>query len=119
MPCESPGKFRLYFRATVDIRRTTMGSKKSWRWQAALVAMIGACAACDARGQARSNVNQSHACCAVKSSGKPDAYPGAAAAARFAGRVDTLLAAAPSNKGEWGLLIVDGQTGEILFEKNA
>jgi D-alanyl-D-alanine carboxypeptidase/D-alanyl-D-alanine-endopeptidase (penicillin-binding protein 4) len=42
-----------------------------------------------------------------------------AAAARFAVRADALLAAAPSSKGDWGLLIADAQTGETLFEKNA
>ena len=27
--------------------------------------------------------------------------------------------AAPVNKGEWGILIVDGASGETLYEKNA
>ena len=43
----------------------------------------------------------------------------AAAAARFGARAETLLGASPSSKGDWGLLIVDAQTGETLFEKNA
>jgi D-alanyl-D-alanine carboxypeptidase/D-alanyl-D-alanine-endopeptidase (penicillin-binding protein 4) len=29
------------------------------------------------------------------------------------------MAAAPESKGDWGLLIVDAQTGETLYEKNA
>jgi D-alanyl-D-alanine carboxypeptidase/D-alanyl-D-alanine-endopeptidase (penicillin-binding protein 4) len=46
--------------------------------------------------------------------------PGVAAATRkFAERADTLLAAAPANKGEWGLLIIDAETGETLYELNA
>jgi len=38
---------------------------------------------------------------------------------KFAERVETLLASAPVSKGEWGLLIIDAETGETLFELNA
>ena len=38
---------------------------------------------------------------------------------KFGERADTLLAAAPASKGEWGLLIVDAETGETLYELNA
>ena len=41
------------------------------------------------------------------------------AAARFAARVESLLDAAPVDKGEWGLLVVDAETGATLYEKNA
>lgn len=41
------------------------------------------------------------------------------AAVRFAGRVESLLGAAPVDKGEWGLLVVDAETGATLYEKNA
>jgi D-alanyl-D-alanine carboxypeptidase/D-alanyl-D-alanine-endopeptidase (penicillin-binding protein 4) len=41
------------------------------------------------------------------------------AAARFSGRVESLLGAAPVDKGEWGLLVVDAETGATLYEKNA
>ena len=43
----------------------------------------------------------------------------ASAAARFGGAAETLLAAAPASKGDWGILIVDAQTGEPFIEKNA
>jgi D-alanyl-D-alanine carboxypeptidase/D-alanyl-D-alanine-endopeptidase (penicillin-binding protein 4) len=43
----------------------------------------------------------------------------AAATRKFGERVDALLAAAPASKGEWGLLIIDGETGESLYELNA
>src|SRR6266852_2237039 len=43
----------------------------------------------------------------------------AAAARKFGERADALLAATPANKGEWGLLIVDAETGETLYELNA
>jgi D-alanyl-D-alanine carboxypeptidase/D-alanyl-D-alanine-endopeptidase (penicillin-binding protein 4) len=38
---------------------------------------------------------------------------------KFAQRADALLECEPSSKGEWGLLIVDAQTGQTLFESNA
>jgi serine-type D-Ala-D-Ala carboxypeptidase/endopeptidase (penicillin-binding protein 4) len=46
--------------------------------------------------------------------------PGVAGAkARFAERVDDLLRNGPPSKGEWGLLIVDSESGDTLFELNA
>jgi D-alanyl-D-alanine carboxypeptidase/D-alanyl-D-alanine-endopeptidase (penicillin-binding protein 4) len=41
------------------------------------------------------------------------------AAAKFAGRAEALLGAGPASKGEWGLLIVDAESGETLYEQNA
>lgn len=41
------------------------------------------------------------------------------AAARFAVRVENLLGAAPLAKGEWGLLVVDAESGATLYQKNA
>jgi len=41
------------------------------------------------------------------------------AQARFAGRVESLLGAAPVDKGEWGLLVIDAESGATLYEKNA
>ena len=72
-------------------------------------------------GHAQSNQAREQACCATKHDGKREerSPKRAAAAARFGVRADTLLGAAPSSKGDWGLLIVDAQTGETLFEKNA
>jgi len=39
--------------------------------------------------------------------------------AKFAARADTLFGAGPTGKGEWGLLILDAQTGETLYQQNA
>ena len=47
------------------------------------------------------------------------ASPAAMAAVRFGHRADLLVQKGPVDKGEWGLLVVDGVTGEVLFEKNA
>ncbi len=41
-----------------------------------------------------------------------------AAVIRFSARADALLGTAPASKGDWGLLIVDAESGETLFEKN-
>src|SRR6266702_1421355 len=41
------------------------------------------------------------------------------AATRFAGRVESLLNTGPVEKGEWGLLVRDAETGATLYEKNA
>src|SRR5467141_992191 len=41
------------------------------------------------------------------------------ARARFAARAEALLGTVPTNKGEWGLLIVDAESGETLYEQNA
>ena len=39
--------------------------------------------------------------------------------AKFGARVDALLGAGPASKGEWGLLVTDAESGEILYEQNA
>jgi serine-type D-Ala-D-Ala carboxypeptidase/endopeptidase (penicillin-binding protein 4) len=60
---------------------------------------------------------------AAKSSSKGETNSAAvsnrAAAARFATRTDTVLESAAPSRGMWGMLVVDAQTGETLYEKNA
>src|SRR5260370_32075880 len=41
------------------------------------------------------------------------------ATAKFAARAEALLGTMPTNKGEWGLLIADAQSGVTLYEQNA
>jgi D-alanyl-D-alanine carboxypeptidase/D-alanyl-D-alanine-endopeptidase (penicillin-binding protein 4) len=41
------------------------------------------------------------------------------AAAKFAARAVELLGTMPTNKGEWGLLIADAESGETLYEQDA
>jgi D-alanyl-D-alanine carboxypeptidase/D-alanyl-D-alanine-endopeptidase (penicillin-binding protein 4) len=55
------------------------------------------------------------ACCDAK---KPGAVA-KKATAKFSSRAEALLGMAPANKGEWGLLIVDAESGETLYEQNA
>lgn len=40
-------------------------------------------------------------------------------AAGFGAKADALLSATPTSKGEWGILIVDAETGATLYESNA
>jgi D-alanyl-D-alanine carboxypeptidase/D-alanyl-D-alanine-endopeptidase (penicillin-binding protein 4) len=42
----------------------------------------------------------------------------AAATSRFAERANQLLLAGPASKAEWGLLVVDAETGDTLYELN-
>jgi len=56
----------------------------------------------------------------VAQHGRGQAQAGqATATGRFAERAEKLVQAAPVDKGEWGLLVVDAATGETLYEKNA
>jgi serine-type D-Ala-D-Ala carboxypeptidase/endopeptidase (penicillin-binding protein 4) len=41
------------------------------------------------------------------------------AAARFASRAEALLGSGPAGKGEWGLAILDAETGDTLYQQNA
>src|SRR6202790_2150403 len=114
--------FRLYFHFGQFTCRGIMGSRKAFGWPAAaLTATIALCGFAVPLGHAQTNQAREHACCAAKHDGKRRGFTPAraSAAARFGGRAETLLAASPSSKGDWGILIVDAQTGEPLFEKNA
>ena len=64
---------------------------------------------------AQSKTKTDSACCGQK---KTDAAR-KKAAAKFAVRAETLLGTGPTSKGEWGLLIVDAESGETLYEQNA
>src|ERR1700722_390574 len=114
--------FRLYFQVRRSIRRGNMGFQRAYGWRAAafLVAMTF-CVLAAPSGRAQTNQSREQACGAPKHDGKREerSPKRAAAAARFGERAEALLDAAPSSKGDWGLLIVDAQTGETLFEKRA
>jgi D-alanyl-D-alanine carboxypeptidase/D-alanyl-D-alanine-endopeptidase (penicillin-binding protein 4) len=99
-----------------------MGLRRSFGSLAVALSLTTAISALAATGgRAQSNQTREQACCATKHDGKRDERSSrrAAAAARFGARADALLGAGPSSKGDWGLLVVDAQTGETLFEKNA
>jgi len=67
------------------------------------------------RLEAQSKTQTAPACCGAKKQSAASKK----AAARFASRAQVLLATIPTNKGEWGLLIVDAESGETLYEQNA
>ncbi|MFI5093694.1 MAG: D-alanyl-D-alanine carboxypeptidase/D-alanyl-D-alanine-endopeptidase [Candidatus Acidiferrales bacterium] len=97
-----------------------MGLRRAGGWRSAAATGMAFCALAASEGRAQSNARQDQTCCAVKHDAKPEELSAkdASAAARFGSRVDQLLNAAPANKGDWGLLIVDARTGETLYEKN-
>src|SRR6266849_331731 len=63
---------------------------------------------------AQSKTKSDTACCGQK---KRDVAT-KKAAAKFAVRAEALLGTGPTSKGEWGLLIVDAESGETLYEQN-
>lgn len=80
---------------------------------------IAAPAMADARESQAAN------CCARKAAPQPKKAPPKrdkkleAEKKHFADRADALLAAEPVSKGTWGILIVDADTGDTLYELNA
>jgi D-alanyl-D-alanine carboxypeptidase/D-alanyl-D-alanine-endopeptidase (penicillin-binding protein 4) len=55
-------------------------------------------------------------CCAVV---KTETGGAAAAARRFAERAEKIVEGPAGAKAEWGILVVEGETGAVLYEKNA
>jgi len=99
-----------------------MHSRTSCASPAVALALTAAfCVLAAASSRAQSNQTLEQACCSVKHDGNRNELSSkrTAAAARFDARAETLLGAAPSSKGDWALLVIDAQTGEPLFEKNA
>src|ERR1700687_3164966 len=67
------------------------------------------------RLSAQSKGKTKPACCGAKK----QSAAAKKATARFAARAGALLGTTPTNKGEWGLLIADAESGETLYEQNA
>ena len=57
-------------------------------------------------------------CCAATNQQAPHEYA-AETPSGFAGAVAAILAGNPVNKGEWGILVKDASTGEVLYQQNA
>ena len=99
-----------------------MGFRRRYRLSAGTLAgAMAFCALSSRDGLAQTNQAKEHPCCAKKSAAKREEHSPkrAVPAALFGARANTLLDAMPKSKGDWGLLIVDAQTGETLYEKNA
>src|SRR4029077_5403542 len=101
-----PTDFRLYFQfmgnAKSGIARSAAPSFQHRGARRAICALLGLCILPLAAAQEKGSQEKM-----------------SLAAARFAGRVEGLLGAAPVDKGEWGLLVGDAETGATLCEKNA
>jgi D-alanyl-D-alanine carboxypeptidase/D-alanyl-D-alanine-endopeptidase (penicillin-binding protein 4) len=67
------------------------------------------------RLRAQSNTKTPQGCCAAKK----QSLATRRAAAKFAARAEELLSTPPASKGEWGMLIVDAESGDTLYEQNA
>jgi D-alanyl-D-alanine carboxypeptidase/D-alanyl-D-alanine-endopeptidase (penicillin-binding protein 4) len=67
------------------------------------------------RLRAQSKQKTEAACCGAKK----QSLAANRAAAKFAASAESLLGTPPTSKGEWGILIVDAESGETLYEQNA
>ena len=75
---------------------------------------IGACVSMAQKTEARKATNR-QACCGFERQGALTKKQ----AAKFASRAEAVLGSGPAGKGEWGLLIVDAKSGEMLYQQNA
>jgi serine-type D-Ala-D-Ala carboxypeptidase/endopeptidase (penicillin-binding protein 4) len=83
-------------------------------------AMAITIAAVGTAAQTRQRADSYPACCSPATKKERTQRTQAQAATnRFSARVDVVLAASPASKGEWGLLVIDAQNGEALYELNA
>src|SRR5260370_2316374 len=88
---------------------------RRWAAVAVVASVVWAFGIGAPRLDAQSKTQTAPACCGAKKQSAASKK----AAARFASRAELLLGTIPTNKGEWGLLIVDAESGETLYEQNA
>src|SRR5262245_21484467 len=97
-----------------------MCSERSFR--AGLVCAVIA-VLCAVGGQAQQARHPTEACCAApKHGGKPETSDDShkvQPADLFTARAQVILGSGQPAKGDWGLLIADAGTGQVLFERNA
>src|SRR2546430_15140669 len=84
----------------------------------AVVAVVGAACACGI-GAPLLRAQSKTSAVPVSRGAKKKSAASKKATAKFASRAEALLATTPTNKGEWGLLVVDAESGETLYEQNA
>jgi D-alanyl-D-alanine carboxypeptidase/D-alanyl-D-alanine-endopeptidase (penicillin-binding protein 4) len=82
---------------------------------AVLASAVCAFGICVSPLRAQSKAKPGAACCETRK----ESLSSKRAAAKFTARADALLSIAPTSKGAWGLLIVDAESGETLFDLNA
>jgi len=82
--------------------------------------VILACGVAAPSGRAQVKQQKEGTCCGVKSgAGKKARAIAATQTARFASRAGELLGSGAAGKGAWGLLILDAESGQTLYEQNA
>lgn len=93
-----------------------MKIERVMQWSAVILTSVGFVFGSGApQLAAQSNTKSGRACCESEKKNVSSKR----AAAKFAERAEALLGAGPAGKGEWGLLIVDAESGETLYEQNA
>jgi D-alanyl-D-alanine carboxypeptidase/D-alanyl-D-alanine-endopeptidase (penicillin-binding protein 4) len=111
---EAPTSFRIYFQSQDFANRGIMAGKRKRATRVLLAALVVAGGAETSRCQ--TDAGQGTVADAAVMQDRPRSRT---ATGRFAERAEKLVQAAPVDKGEWGLLVVDAVTGETLYEKNA
>ncbi len=98
-----------------------MVTRKTGQRVAAIIAcVVLACGTNAPRGRAQNKQQKEGTCCGAKPGARKNEKAIAAAqAARFASRAGTLLGIGVAGKGAWGLLILDAESGQTLYEQNA
>ncbi len=117
--CHSRGNVVWAFDYTWPVELFDRGNMSIRRTAEHCIAAVVLCTLWPVHGNAQSKPG-GRTCCAEKpNKEKEEKLLKGAAVIRFSARADVLLGTAPANKGDWGLLIVDAESGETLFEKNA
>jgi D-alanyl-D-alanine carboxypeptidase/D-alanyl-D-alanine-endopeptidase (penicillin-binding protein 4) len=94
--------------------------KTGRRVGAIISCVVLACGTNALRGSAQNKQQKEGTCCGAKPGARKDEKAIAAAqAARFSSRAGTLLGTGAAGKGAWGLLILDAESGQPLYEQNA
>ena len=114
------GRNGLPFDYTFAGRRTREKKMRTEKILQRCAAMAVASAVCAfawgaPRESAQTKPKNAPACCGTKKKSGASKR----ATAKFAARAGDLLGMNPTSKGEWGLLIVDAESGETLYEQNA
>lgn len=97
-----------------------MATSKTGRRAVAIIAVVALGFGAQApHGRAQNKEQKEKTCCRAKPTARKDEKAIAAAQTRFASRVAELLGTGVAGRGAWGLLILDAETGQPLYEQNA
>jgi D-alanyl-D-alanine carboxypeptidase/D-alanyl-D-alanine-endopeptidase (penicillin-binding protein 4) len=95
-------------------------SMTGWRYSRTGILVVVSCIALAVSGTAQRQTPHAPVCCAAKPAEKKSEKARAGSGVqRFAARAAALLELSPVNKGAWGLLVEDADTGKTLYELNA